>query len=241
MSAAASFNARTVVFLPYAGGSASSLSALRNAVRPTHDFVGVHYPGRQADDTASAPRSVADMADHAIALIGKAQLSGVTLFGYSLGALVAHEVALRLQDTESCPVRHVVVAACRPPHLFRGTGLSAHHSDHDFLGAVARLGGLPPVLLRDARLAAYFLPALRADFTVCDTYRYRPRGALALPLTVLAGDRDPLAPLTDMAQWRQHAARAYRERVLPGHHFFIHQHAGAAAAALTRDATLSRD
>lgn len=235
MSASICTGAPTILFLPYAGGSADSLSALRRAVRSTHAFVGVHYPGRHLQDAAPGPRSVTEMADHAIALIDSAQLKDVTLFGYSLGALVAYEAALRLQALNPCPVRRVVVAACRPPHLFRGAGLSAYRNDKDFMRALARLGGLPPVLLRDDRLAAHFLPALRADFTICDTYRYRHRGQLGLPLTVLAGDRDPIAPLADLAQWRAHAAGVYRQRVLPGHHFFIHQHTDAAAAALIRD------
>ncbi|RDK02747.1 thioesterase II family protein [Paraburkholderia lacunae] len=224
-----------IVFIPYAGGSACSLPAVRLAVQESRPFVGVQYPGRHAACATQAPRSVGEMADHAVACIRAARLTDVTLFGYSLGALVAHEVALRMQDEAACPVRHVVVAACRPPHLFRGSGMSACQGDEAFLTEVARLGGVPRALLRDARRASHFLPVLRADFGVCDRFTYVERGALTLPLTVLGGTRDQLAPLADVTHWRQHTTNAYRERILPGDHFFINQHASAAAALLTLD------
>lgn len=224
---------RAIVFIPYAGGNPRSLPAVRLAVQQSRLFVGVQYPGRDATCATQAPRSVGEMADHVVAFIHAARLSDVTLFGYSLGALVAHEVALRMQDEAMCQVRHVVVAACRPPHMFRGPGMSAYQSDEDFLTAVAQFGGVPPVLLRNPRLAASFLPALRADFQVCDRFAYVDRGALTLPLTVLCGNHDPLAPLADISHWRQHTTGVYRERFLPGDHFFINQHVNAAAAMLT--------
>jgi surfactin synthase thioesterase subunit len=64
------------------------------------------------------------------------------------------------------------------------------------------------------------IPILRADFSVCQTYRYEDQPPLGCPITVFGGadddtKRDRLEP------WREQTASAFNLNILPGDHFFI--------------------
>jgi pyochelin biosynthesis protein PchC len=83
-----------LVCLPFAGGSASFFHPL-SAALPDVEVLAAQYPGRQ--DRLSEP-PVADlgaMAD-AVAAEQPADSARTVLFGHSVGALVAYEVARRL-------------------------------------------------------------------------------------------------------------------------------------------------
>src|SRR5690606_39619284 len=72
------------------------------------------------------------------------------LFGHSMGAMVAYEVAQRLRPAPGM----VFVSGRRVPG---GTGERHLLGDRDLLGVVNGLGGTPSALLDSPELAALFL------------------------------------------------------------------------------------
>ena len=92
-------------------------------------------------------------------------------------------------------------------------------TDNELLTELRRLGGTPDAVLRDDGLRRYFLPALRADFHVLATYRYRPRLPLECPLTALGGRSDPELSAGDLEGWKAETRADFRRRWLEGGHF----------------------
>jgi medium-chain acyl-[acyl-carrier-protein] hydrolase len=70
-------------------------------------------------------------------------------------------------------------------------------------------------------MLALFLPAIRADLTILDTYQYGEEPALAFPITAFGGDRDPSVSRTELEQWRVQTTGAFRLRMFAGDHFFV--------------------
>lgn len=224
-----------IVFAPHAGGSASAFAPVRVRLLECMDFIGARYPGRCPDRISQSPRTVYEMAACVITAVDAHAASasrGLTLWGYSLGALVVWEAARRLVQRGWPRVDRVVVAACRPPHLFSTRHIPAHACESEFLEAVKRLGGLPLAALNNPQWLAHAMPVLRADFLVCERYRCDDAMPLPVPLMVMSGAGDELAPAAQMREWRRYSTVACDEYTFTGGHFFVHEHAAHVAAII---------
>jgi len=145
------------------------------------------------------------------------------LFGHSLGALTAFEVVRELAIQGRPLPDRLVVSAYAAPHLPR-TASSLHAlPDASLASAISeRYGAIPPHVMADPELLALLLPAFRADFTILETYRYRPGPPLTVPLEVFGADRDAVS-LADLEPWRDHTTSDVRIHRFAGGHFYFRE------------------
>src|SRR6185436_20768362 len=90
----------------------------------------------------------------------------IALFGHSMGAIVAFELAARLGRQ----VRHLFVSGSSAPHLHLVKERSSL-SDAELVRELAEMGGTPREILEDAEMMELLLPMLRADFALVESYR----------------------------------------------------------------------
>lgn len=219
-----------LVCFPHAGGAASFYFPVAQELSPAVDVLAIQYPGRQ-DRLAEPP--LTDL--HALAQRSVAELGGwldrpVALFGHSMGAVVAFEVARLLRARAVAPVA-LFVSARRPPQVYRHDDVH-RRSDDKLLAEMRRLGGSLGGLLDDATFQSMVLPSLRGDYQAVETYRYRQAERLSCPLVVLTGDTDPLVDLAEVHRWREHTTGAFELRVLPGGHFYLTDQQQAVLSAI---------
>ena len=106
--------------LPYAGGSAMRIyGAWRSALRGQVDVVPVELPGRGARITEPLRTEVTALAEDALGAVLPRLDRPYALFGHSLGALVAFELARRLQHLYRRPAAHLFVSGHGAPQLER--------------------------------------------------------------------------------------------------------------------------
>jgi medium-chain acyl-[acyl-carrier-protein] hydrolase len=204
-----------------AGGSASSFWAWPAALPASIDVCGVQLPGRQARLHEPAITDL-DALVHAIdtALEPIADVP-VALFGHSFGALLAYELARRMR-ARGCAIEHLFVAALHPPDQAAPPPLLHILPDDDLVAMLMELNGTPAELLAHPELIELAIPAIRADLTLGETYRYRPDdGPLDVPISAFGGDADPRAQPSDMTGWARHTRGPFRFQAFSGDHFFI--------------------
>ncbi|MEV6276614.1 thioesterase domain-containing protein [Nocardia sp. NPDC051832] len=209
-----------LVCFAHAGGAPSVFRDWPDHLGPEVQIVPVLLPGRGLRLWEPASTEIRALArEVATALIGRGFLEDrYALFGHSMGALLAYEVACVLRELDAPAPAHLFVSGSRAPHLY-GTSLGAELSDDDLLTWVRRLGGL---LGSGAR--AQFdrrLPTLRADLRACETYRPQPCSPLDCPLTVFTAAGDLLAGLEQTGQWRRYTTGSTRRSHFPGGHFYL--------------------
>ncbi|WP_432069908.1 thioesterase II family protein [Streptomyces sp. AA1529] len=210
-----------LVCIPYAGGTASLFREWQRHLGPGIEVVPVQLPGRGLRMREEPYQATAPLvSDLASALEEAGLCRDYALFGHSMGALLAYELACELRERGRQEPCHLYVSGSRPPHLY---GRRADHllSDDELRALVQDLGGLE----RDRAVdAAYFerrLPVLRADLRVCETYRWRPRLPLRCPMTAFSASRDALASAPQTEAWREYTTGSFLRHHLEGGHFFL--------------------
>jgi medium-chain acyl-[acyl-carrier-protein] hydrolase len=84
------------------------------------------------------------------------------------------------------------------------------------------LSGTPEGVLRDPELMQLFLPILRADFAIVETYTYNAGEKLACPISAFGGLQDSETSREEIAAWHEQTSGSFELRMLPGDHFFLH-------------------
>ncbi|MEU6484898.1 alpha/beta fold hydrolase [Streptomyces sp. NPDC046887] len=211
---------RRLLVLPHAGGSASFFHAWGTAFDHGTEVLVARYPGRHDRLTDPCVHSMEELADRVTAAITPLLDVPLTLFGHSMGASLAHEVALRLWREHGVSPAALHVSSRKPPHR-----LTPHQvykeGDEALIEEVLRLGGTDEALLADPDLREVVLPAIRADFTIVGTYGPRPADPVRCPVYAYIGDQDPSLSAADMSDWSEVTAEEFRLDVLPGGHFYL--------------------
>ncbi len=207
-----------VILLPHAGGAVSSYFKLSAALHPALDAYAVQYPGRQErrhEPPLTDVRLLAAGVADALPDDGRPTL----LFGHSMGAVIAFELALLLERRGAAP--HALVASGRrAPSTYRDEWV--HRRDPAGVAAELRqLSGTDPMFLQDPELFAMVLPALRADYQAVETYQCAPDAAVGCPLVVFVGDDDPKTTVEEAGAWRRNTTGPFDLRVFPGGHFYL--------------------
>lgn len=205
--------------LPHGGADGSVFRSWHGLVGPGIEVVPVQLPGRGIRMAEPAERSIVRLGERlAGPITHRADDLPYVLFGHSMGALLAYELGLALQDGPRPPAA-VVVSGTVPPHVPRSTPAMHLLPDEDFRSRLGALGGIPPELLAEEEWLELFLPVLRADFEAAETYRTRATLSAGVRLIALGGTDDPAAPPADVERWRE-LGTDVTVRIFPGGHFF---------------------
>lgn len=224
--------ARCMCF-PHAGGVASFYVPLSRSLSPAVEVLAVQYPGRQDRWREACVDSVEGLADGIVRELGAWTDRPLALFGHSMGAAVAFEVALRLEERGTGAIA-LFASGRRGPavHQYAPPDEKAYVDDEVLLAEVRRLGGPHATLLENAELRRVTMPSVRADYRAATAYRYRGDRSLRCPVVALAGDADPVAPIRQVRAWVAQAAGSFELCVFPGGHFYLTRQLDAVAGAV---------
>ncbi|MFF3225658.1 thioesterase II family protein [Nocardia suismassiliense] len=219
----------TLYCLPHAGAGASTYLPWRKQLHPDIDVVPLQPPGREMRMRDEPFEHLTPLLDDLLAAMESAWRTPFVLFGHSLGALIAYELARRLCAGEGPRPARLIVSGRRGPQHPSRLPWIRFASDEMLLDIVRMLGGTPAEVLADEQIRQSVLTLTRADLGVDQTYVYRSDPPLDIPITVLSGSADPHVNATELEQWHECGSAGVDIRMVPGGHFFPISH---------RDATL---
>ncbi|CAM3907508.1 alpha/beta fold hydrolase [Nocardiopsis rhodophaea] len=141
----------------------------------------------------------------------------LTLYGHSMGALLAYETARALR-ADGRAVRRLVVSGREAPHI--GHSLVVPDDPVELARRAAdRYGGIPAELLDDPDTLRVVGEELMRDYRIYAGYRWRSAAPLDIPITAFAGTDDPMVTEAGVREWKRYTTRRFSMATIPGGHF----------------------
>ena len=143
-------------------------------------------------------------------------------FGHSIGALICFEVARQLRRLGREGPRRIFVAGRQAPHLPAQSVQVRTLGQTEFIELLRQFRGTPEALLQNQELLELFLPVIRADFLLSESYVYSRESPLECGISAFGGLEDEWVGHDEVSAWKEHTGGPFHALFLPGHHFFIH-------------------
>ncbi len=214
---------------PYAGRGASLYVRWESLLGPGVEVCPVQLPGREDRLDEPPARRMSGIVDRFLADVGPELDRPFAFFGYSMGGVVAFEIARRLQVAGARSPELLFVSASRPPGTHK-QAKTYELPDAALVAELRRWNGTPEVVLREPELLRMVLPIVRADLELLYHYEPPANAALTCPIFALGGTRDPQLPVPLLSRWRDFTRERFDLQMFDGDHFFINANPGAIQA-----------
>ncbi|MFC8127456.1 thioesterase II family protein [Streptomyces sp. NPDC057302] len=213
-----------LICLPHAGGSASAYRSWLTDWHDAPELWAVQYPGREDRTEEALPGTLPELAQHiALALQWMAD-KPYTLFGHSMGALVAYET-VRQAGQLGLPAPARLIASGSPPPDATAAQSAGQDDSPEVQWLQEGEEGPDPELRRTATRI------LTGDLALLASYAPKPQ-ALDVPLVVLSNEDDPDVDDDTATDWDRFTAAELQHVTLPGDHFACYGQAGRILSAL---------
>ncbi|MDZ7959069.1 MAG: thioesterase II family protein [Aulosira sp. DedQUE10] len=207
---------------PYAGGSSLIFRTWADFLPPCIEVCAIELPGR-GRQMRLPPYNKIELLVDAIASNTHPYLDKpFAFFGHSMGGLVSFELTRLLRKRYGIVPARLFVSGRRAPQIPDSEPPIHYLPEIAFIEELRHLNGTPREVLENAELMQLFLPILRADFAVLETYTYTPKPPLECPITVFGGLQDSEVGCDELQAWQEQTKAGFNLQLFHGDHFFLH-------------------
>lgn len=207
--------------LPYAGAGASIYRTWAKQLPAQIELCAIQLPGRESRFKEAPPTRIKPLVQTLVPLLQPYLDVPFALFGHSMGALLGFELTRELRN-QNCPSPvHLFVSGFNAPQLPDLKPPIHRLPDAQFIEKIKELGGTDNEM-QDTKLMEQFLPALRADFAILETYFYANKPPFEFPITAFGGLEDRRISQEQLAAWDKQTKGDFTLQMFAGDHFFLH-------------------
>lgn len=218
---------------PHAGAGPQSFRNWHKGLPETVEFCVVQAPGRGSRLKELPYTRMKPLVDRIVEELVPYLNKPFAFFGHSLGGLISFEVTRQLCRQSSPRPVHLFIAGCRAPHLPTFGTLIYQLPDDEFIEKMRRGNRVPKEILANSKLLNSFIPPLRADAELSDTYEYCDKEPLDCPISVYGGTEDTEVSQNELEDWCHQTRSDFKLQMFPGDHFFFKNDSTSFLRALT--------
>lgn len=208
-----------LLVLPHAGGAAHSYLPLRRALEPAVSVLCHELPGRGKRSRTAFAGSMHAAIDDILEASAEFRREPWSVFGHSMGALLAHALTRRLSEQGHPLPGHIFASGTVAPSARPRTAIS-HLPREAFWRAIRAYGGVPEQVLAVPDFVDYFEPIMRSDFRLLEaTPAPACPAPVPVPVTVLYGTGEMTSRQAE--SWSAETTRSVTVVGFPGHHFYL--------------------
>jgi medium-chain acyl-[acyl-carrier-protein] hydrolase len=208
--------------IPHAGGGASVYRNWASDLAPDVIVKRPQLPGREGRFGEPALTTLDSALADLLRSVNPDMPGPYAVFGHSMGALLAFELAHRLRDNTGREPVHFFVSACRAPHFPPMAAPCSDLPQKEFVEVInQRYGGIPDAILADDAMMSALLPAIRADFRILEHYRAADRPPLNCPISAFGGWNDTATPLSTIEAWRHYTTGSFNLTMFDDGQFYL--------------------
>lgn len=205
----------------FAGGSALAFKSWAQYLPDDVELIAIQLPARDGRYSEPALTDMSQVIAGLIPVIAPYLDKPYIIYGHSLGALIGYELIRTIHKMGLASPKLFVASAHRAPHLVARAKPIYTLSDKEFITKIGRFEGTSKIILENEELMSAFLPRIRSDFQILETYDYQPYVPLDTPILALMGRDDTHVNETELLGWAEHTKKNFRCHFFEGGHFFI--------------------
>ncbi len=208
---------------PCAGGTSSVFSTWPNSLPPDVEVCSVQLPGRGRRLIEPAFTRLSLLLQALVPILRPYLDIPFAFFGHSMGGMVSFEIARQLRRQNLPSPVHLFACSCPAPQIPIRKPFIHTLPEAAFIAELRyRYNAIPQMILHNDELMQLFLPILRADFAIIETYAYTNERPLDCPISVFGGLQDGAISYEQLEAWRNQTSRSFLLKIFPGDHFFLH-------------------
>lgn len=206
----------------HAGASVAVFHPWMNKFPDTVEICSVQLPGRAGVKTEKPITRLSLLAEELAKDISKKLDLPFVFFGHSMGALVSFELIRELRKNNLPLPKHLFVSARCSPQIPDMNPPIHMLPDDLFMEELQKYAGMANEVLQSQEMIELFLPVLRADFTLIETYVYETQEKLSCPITVFGGYNDKTVNQKELEAWQEQTSDKFKLHMIEGEHFFLY-------------------
>jgi len=213
-----------LVCFHHSGGSASAYFRWLQYISSNIELIACQFPGREDRFTEPLINRFEEVISKLSEEFDLYKDKPFFVFGHSLGALVGFEFINAIKINYSIHPSYFIVSAARAPHLtYKRLSLS-QLDDVALIERLKKYNGINQDILCNSDLSNLFLPIIRSDFQLLESYNYHPSEPLQCDILALFGVDDQTVNPEDIHAWSIYTKGKFDHLSFPGEHFFLKDH-----------------
>lgn len=207
-----------VVFFPYAGGGPGAFAPLARAMPARVECFAYCPPGRDLRDDEPPPRDWRALVRDAVDGLDEVPPGPLALYGHSLGALLALDVATAMRGA---PLTALLAGARATPDGDFSRYRALPTDDAALFDALAAEYGPAPDAMVSADMRPIAARRLRRDLTLAATRDDSIVRPVEFPIIAVVGASDPSTGSKAAASWAAATKGDFRTETVDGGHYFL--------------------
>ncbi len=214
--------------LPYAGGSSTLYMKWARYLNKDIELIPIELPGRGKRINelllVNFDEMLQDITHSISEQISSDGDSRYAIFGYSMGSLLGYELYYQIEKKKLPLPKHMFFSAMEAPHLLKNE-LIHTLSNEQLCNKIATLGGTTQQFFESKELLEFFLPIIRADFSVIDSYLFIPKAKkINCDISILYSQDDVETKVENVQEWKDYSNKECSFHSFSDGHFFINKY-----------------
>ena len=209
----------------FAGGGASFCRDWGNYLPAGIELIAIQLPGREQRYGEPFHTRATSVVDTLLQIMIENDYldAPCVFFGHSMGTIISYELIRLIKKQHLEQPLLYIPSGMKPPHLsnhetpihalpdleFCREFLKKEHSD--------RLESI----FNDDEMRDFFLPMIKADTELVETYTFEDATPFDCPITAFTGVDDQDVPEAQLLEWARHTTGTFKYHCFPGDHFYI--------------------
>lgn len=208
--------------LPYAGGSATVYHRWGKYLDSAVELCPIELAGRGMRFSEPCYNDFNETVEDLYQIISSQLGQGpFAFFGHSMGSLLTYALVHKLKRNGYQEPMHIFFSGRYPPHIMKDRDVHLL-PDEEFKKEIFKYGGTPKGLMENEDLLKVFLPILRADYKVINTYNHESKDEkIQCSFSILNGKQDFEVINYNMDEWKDYTSGECYFYEFDGGHFYI--------------------
>jgi len=220
---------------PHAGGGALFFRSWACLLPEGVRVCPVRLPGREGRHREPPFEDMAELVSALYDEIAPYLNLPFALFGHSMGAVVAFELARLLREKGGAQPSMLIASAARAPQFRLGHVPGPEPTDEQLSTELRELAGISEEALQADDFRRVTLPVLRADAGLYRRYVYSAAPPLDCDIRAYGGVDDRNVQEFHLEAWRERTTASFASRIFAGGHFYLQSSRTEFLGALAQD------